>query len=176
MRIILDSDMADDVDDVGDHAMIWTLAKQGKLNVLALDHFIHERLQRSDSLCDCQILWPLEHSHRRVPRQIPNNYSYTFSYYAQNVAAKFGKGSSDTRANYPDAVTVYRQALVSAPNASVYIVAGGFFQPLEALLQSGPDSISPLTGAQLVAQKVAALVPVAGLFPGSSEQRLPTFV
>jgi hypothetical protein len=35
------------------------------------------------------------------------------------------------------------------------------------LLQSGPDAISPLTGLQLVSQKVKRLIPAAGRFPDS---------
>ena len=171
----MDSDLADDADDVGDHAMMWTLAKQGKLNVLALI-----TSSTNDYSAPAAYAIAKYYGHPNIPigayhGSIPNNFSYTFSYYAQTLGAQFGKGSSDTRANYPDAVTVYRQALVSAPNASVYIVAGGFFQPLEALLQSGPDSISPLTGAQLVAQKVAALVPVAGFFPNSGSGSASNF-
>ncbi len=175
VRIILDSDLADDADDVGDHAMMWTLAKQGKLNVLAL-------ITSSTNVYSAPAAYAIAkyYGHTTVPigayqGNTPNSFSSTFSYYAQSIAAQFGKGSSDTRANYPDAVTVYRQALVSAPNASVYIVAGGFYEPLKALLQSGADSISPLTGTQLVAQKVAALVPVAGFFPDSGSSGTSNF-
>ena len=51
----------------------------------------------------------------------------------------------------------------------MYIVAEGFYQPLQALLQSQPDSISPLNGVQLVAQKVRRLVSSAGWFPSGNE-------
>jgi hypothetical protein len=40
---------------------------------------------------------------------------------------------------------------------------------LQGLLQSQADSISPLTGIQLVAQKVVRLVPGAGFFPSGNE-------
>ena len=111
------------------------------------------------------------YGHPNVPiganhSNIPNDYHAYSSYYTQQVAAQFGN-PSDTRANYPDAVTVYRQALAGAANNSVYILSGGYYYPMAQLLQSGPDAISPLTGLQLVAQKVARLIIVAGSLPDS---------
>src|SRR5215467_3199150 len=35
VNIIIDSDMAPSVDDVGDHAVMWALANRGEVNVLA---------------------------------------------------------------------------------------------------------------------------------------------
>lgn len=87
--------------------------------------------------------------------------------YAQQVAARFGS-ASDTRANYPDAVTLYRQLLAASANNSVTIITGGFLVNVAALLASSADGISPLTGVQLVAQKVKKLVIVAGDYPSSS--------
>ena len=99
-------------------------------------------------------------AHKGSTPGVPAN----LSNYTYQIANQFGT-PGDTRFNYPDAVTVYRQALASAPNNSVYIVANGYYQPLRDLLQSSPDAISPLTGMQLVAQKVRRLVSSGGYFP-----------
>ena len=36
VNLIIDSDMASDVDDVGDHAVMWALSSRGEVSVLAL--------------------------------------------------------------------------------------------------------------------------------------------
>jgi hypothetical protein len=166
VNVIIDSDMAHNADDTGDQAMMWALAGQGQVNVLAV--IISATNDYSAPVAHAIATY---YGHSNVPiganhSNIPNDYSSYFSYYTQQVAARFGN-SSDTRANYPDAVTVYRQALAGAPNHSVYILSGGYYYPLMQLLQSGPDSISSLTGLQLVAQKVARLIIVAGSLPDS---------
>jgi hypothetical protein len=63
------------------------------------------------------------------------------------------------------AVTAYRRALVGQPNHSVVIASIGYFENLQALLASGPDATSPLTGLQLVQLKVRELVAMDGCFP-----------
>ena len=168
VNVILDSDMADNADDVGDHAMLWALAANGEVNVLALI-----ASSTNDYTAACMQAIATYYGHPNVPiganqTSIPNAYHGYFSYYTPQVAQQFGYPGK-TRNYYPAAPTVYRQALAAAPDHSVYIVAGGFFRPLMDLLQSGPDAISPLTGMQLVAQKVKRLLPVAGRFPDSSD-------
>jgi hypothetical protein len=168
VNIIIDSDMAPSVDDVGDHAVMWGLANRGEVNVLA---------EICSSANDFSA--PLMHAiatyygHPNVPIGAHQGSSPTLensatSNYTQQMVSKFGI-PNDTRANYPDAVTVYRQALANAPDNSVYIVANGYWQPLQGLLQSQADSISPLTGVQLVSKKVVMLVPGAGFFPSGNE-------
>ena len=166
VNVILDSDMSANADDTGDHAMLWALAARGEVNVLAL---IVSSTNEYSAPCARAIA--TYYGHPNVPiganqGSIPNNYKASFSYYTQQVAAQFGT-PGESRANYPDAVTVYRQALAGAADHSVVIVAGGYYRPLVQLLQSGPDAISPLTGMQLVARKVKRLVPVGGRFPDS---------
>jgi inosine-uridine nucleoside N-ribohydrolase len=166
VNIILDSDIASNVDDVGDHALLWGLVKNGEANVLAL-------ITSSANDYSAPTVYAIAKycNHPNVPigayqGNTPGSYDTTFSYYTQQVTNQFGK-PGDTRRNYPDPVTVYRQALANAPNNSVSIVAGGFYEPLYGLLRSGPDAISTMTGMQLVSAKVKQLVPVAGWFPDS---------
>jgi hypothetical protein len=166
VNIILDSDMADDVDDVGDHALLWTLANNGQANVLAIVISSTNNYSAPTARVLANYFGHPNELIGAYQGSIPSASGATNSLYTQQVAAQFGT-PGDTRANYPDAVKVYRQALAGAPNGSVYIVAGGFYEPLLGLLQSGADSISPLTGTQLVAQKVAYLISAAGTFPSS---------
>ncbi|MBZ5629397.1 MAG: tandem-95 repeat protein [Acidobacteriia bacterium] len=165
VNIIVDSDLASDADDVGGQALLWALANRGETRVLAL-------ITSSVNDYSAPTAWAIANyfGQPSVPigayhGNIPGDYGGVFSYFTQQIATNFGK-PGDTRANYPDAVTVYRQALAGAADGSVYIVAGGYYQPLKALLQSGPDAISPLTGVQLVSQKVKRMISAAGKFPG----------
>ena len=67
----------------------------------------------------------------------------------------------------PNAVDVYRRVLAASSPRSVTIASVGLLVNLELLLRSGPDSHSPLTGAQLVAEKVVLLAAMAGDYPKS---------
>ena len=69
----------------------------------------------------------------------------------------------------PDAVTLYRRILAIQPDKSVTIITVGFLTNLKNLLQSKADMFSPLSGEQLVKQKVKQLVSMAGKFPAGSE-------
>ena len=169
VNIILDSDMVGDADDVGDHAVLWALADCGEANVLALI-----TSSANDYSASTVHVLARYFGHPNVPigayqGDIPSDYSATTSGYTKQITEEF-LSPRDTRAKYPDAVTVYRQALAGAPDNSVYIVAGGYYQPLRALLQSGPDRFSALDGTKLVAQKVRRLIAAAGVFPDSGTQ------
>ncbi len=168
VNIIFDDDMTNSVDDVGNHAVLWALANRGEVNVLALISS-----SANDFSAPAMHAIATYYGHPNVligahKGSTPTLEGSATSVYTQQITNQFGT-PGDTRANYPDAVTVYRQALANAPDHTVYIVAGGFYQPLQALLQSQPDSISPLTGMQLVTQKVKRLVSEAGWFPSGNE-------
>jgi purine nucleosidase len=171
VNLIIDSDMAISVDDVGDHAVLWALVNRGEVKVLA-----EVCSSANDFSAPTMRALANYYGHPEVligahQGSTPNLESAATSKYAQQITNQFGT-PGDTRANYPDAVTVYRQALAGAPDHSVYIVADGYYEPLQGLLQSPADSISPLTGMQLVAQKVARLVPGSGFFPSGNEHNL----
>ncbi|MFI4912832.1 MAG: nucleoside hydrolase [Sedimentisphaeraceae bacterium JB056] len=74
---------------------------------------------------------------------------------------KYGRSCSDYNL---DSVDMYRKLLSESDNASVNIVSIGFMTNLARLLASKPDSYSPLTGVELVAEKVNLLSIMAGNF------------
>jgi Inosine-uridine preferring nucleoside hydrolase/Purple acid Phosphatase, N-terminal domain len=63
------------------------------------------------------------------------------------------------------AVTVYRRALAAQPDGSVVMVTTGYLGNMAALLNSAPDSISSLSGSDLVQKKVKMLVVMGGGYP-----------
>jgi hypothetical protein len=168
VNLIIDSGMAIDVDDVGAHAVLWAMADRGEVNVLALICS-----SANDYSCPTMRVVANYYNHPGVPigahmGTTPNTGGSNTSAYTQQITKQFGT-AGDIRSNYPDAVTVYRQALAGAADNSVYILANGYYQPLQGLLQSQPDAISPLTGIQLVTKKVRRLVSNGGWFPSGSE-------
>ncbi|TWU20437.1 Inosine-uridine preferring nucleoside hydrolase [Novipirellula galeiformis] len=64
----------------------------------------------------------------------------------------------------PDAVAVLRKSLADAKDGSVVIAQVGFSTNLANLLSSKADRVSPLSGAELIKQKVRLLSIMAGGF------------
>ncbi|KAK1778483.1 Inosine/uridine-preferring nucleoside hydrolase domain-containing protein [Copromyces sp. CBS 386.78] len=98
--------------------------------------------------------------------------------FASKIAFRFGSPSSPdyVKCEGPSipwgqaedawsAVSLYRKLLSGADDSSVTIASIGFLDNLSLLLDSGPDSFSPLTGRQLILRKVAELVVMGGRYP-----------
>src|SRR6185312_7063379 len=110
VNLIIDSDMAIDADDVGDHAMMWALANRGQVNVLAI-------IASSANDYSAPTIRAIAnyYGHPNVliganKASTPNVNNSATSVYTQQIVDQFVT-PDDTRANYPDALTVYRQAL-----------------------------------------------------------------
>lgn len=65
-----------------------------------------------------------------------------------------------------DAAKLYRRVLANLSGKAI-ITEVGFEQIIMQLLKSGPDEISPLTGIELVKEKVSAMYLMAGQWDGS---------
>jgi inosine-uridine nucleoside N-ribohydrolase len=82
---------------------------------------------------------------------------------------KFNPIPNDSRENYQDCATLYRKSLATQPNLSVVIVETGYATCLVQLLKTPRDSISHLSGPQLVMEKVKSLVIMGGDYPSGHE-------
>ena len=89
-----------------------------------------------------------------------------YDHYCKEIVARFD--ASGEKQNYPDAVTVLRRALVE--NEQVTLCAVGAMTNIAALLESGPDEISPLDGTSLVCQRCREIVLMAGIFDPAVER------
>lgn len=96
-----------------------------------------------------------------VPGPDPTVYN---QFIAQNFPNRY-----PTSALAPDALTIMRQALVDSIDNSVVICTVGFLYNIATLYASPPDSISPLTGVQLMALKVRNVVIMGGDYPSGNE-------
>ncbi|KAH7635721.1 inosine-uridine preferring nucleoside hydrolase-domain-containing protein [Sordaria sp. MPI-SDFR-AT-0083] len=98
--------------------------------------------------------------------------------FASKIAYQFGSPSSPdyVKGDGPSipwghaedawsAVELYRKLLSEADDESITIASIGFLDNLSLLLDSEPDLFSPLTGRQLISQKVAELVVMGGRYP-----------
>ncbi len=68
-----------------------------------------------------------------------------------------------------DAVVLYRRLLAAAEDSSVAMVVVGGMTNVRDLLVSQPDSISPLSGEELVSRKVGVLSVMGGEYPSGGE-------
>ena len=75
----------------------------------------------------------------------------------------------------PDAVTVYREALAKAEDDSVILITIGFLTNIKNLMMSGNDMYSPLSGEELIHQKVKKIVCMAGNFRSGHEDFFSEF-
>ncbi len=85
-----------------------------------------------------------------------------FENYCKAVADRFA--TEEDRAPAENALTVLRRTL--AENDEVIICGVGVFTNLAALIESGPDEISPLSGIELLKAKCKKVVVMAGKFEG----------
>lgn len=164
-KIIFDTDMGPDYDDVGAIAVLHALADSGECEILATVASdthpsiaptieVFNRYFGRDSL-------PVGAAVQGAPDfTAENGWNDTLiNTYAQDLRNK----------SYPDAVSMYRKVLAGQPDQSVTIVTVGFLSNLSALLDSQPDTYSELNGLDLVKTKVKQLVAMAGGFPEGSE-------
>ncbi len=166
LKIIFDTDFGPDYDDVGALAFLHAMADSGKVKILAT--VLSNRYELCAPGMDAMNTY---YGRPDLPMGAPKNSGVSLAdwqHWLDTLAAKYPHDIQST-SELPDAVTVYRRVLSDQPDTSVTIVTVGFLTNMASLVQSGPDSISPLTGRELVAKKVKKLVSMAGGFPAGRE-------
>jgi len=166
VKIIFDSDMGPDFDDVGAITILHALAAKGECEILAT--------VASDGYP--YIAPTLEVFNRyfqkpNIPIGVPGPDAPKFScpnHWNDSLVVKY-LPKLKTNADYPSATSVYRKVLAAQKDESVVIVTVGFLSNLETLLKSEPDQFSKLSGKELVAKKVKKWVAMAGGFPEGNE-------
>jgi hypothetical protein len=171
-RIIYDDDCSNDVDCVATLPILHKLADRGEIQILAM-------LADSANPLTAPVMKIFAQQGKRP--QLPIGANQTNDPATQLCAKNQCNGSDwttklverfdpgDTRAHYPDCVTVYRTTLAHQPPHSVAIVETGFATCLDQLLASKPDAISPLNGEELVKHTVKLLSIMGGRYPAGTE-------
>ena len=180
INVIFDTDMASDVDDVGALALLNDFMCQGECNLLATV----TNVGNLDSGATAHAI-NTYYGHGSIPVGSylgEGNPAIKSTLTPAPPGAYHGKPRGDgshytaaihkqfdpdfpTDDKLPAAVDIYRQALASAPDGTVSIVSVGAMPNIQDLIQSQPDSVSPLSGLDLVKQKVRELVIMANTTP-----------
>ncbi len=158
--VILDTDFASDVDDVGALAVLHALADAGDVEIIAVmvsdgsDAPAHRAIDAVNTF----------YGRPDIPIGVVSGVAPAFpSTYVDELATLFPNDVEDP----PSAVDLYRRILAEEPDDSVTIVSVGYLTNLDALLSSPPDAQDAMSGLQLVDTKVRRLVVMGGYYPDS---------
>ncbi len=158
-RIIFDTDIGGDADDLGALAMLHHFIDKNECELAAVMCWSTE--QYAVSAIDAVNRF---YAHPDIPIGArKDTIHYLESNYNKVIADKFPHTLNHQLV--PDAVALYRKILAESADESLVIVAVGPLKNIENLLESAGDSISPLSGEELVEQKVREFVIMGGQFP-----------
>ena len=183
VSIIFDTDMGNDSDDALAHAMLHTLADEGKVNLLAIgsskdNKWVAPFLDLVNTFYgrpDIPIGMVRNGKTPEDGNQWNNEFVHTVSAREENGELLYPRSliSGD---DAPSAADLYRQILASQPDNSVVFVVVGFSTNIAALLESGADRHSDLTGVELVARKVRLLSIMAGNYSDNPRKEWNAYV
>jgi inosine-uridine nucleoside N-ribohydrolase len=164
--VLLDTDIGPDYDDVGAMAVLHALSDRGEARPLAVISSNKNEL----AVPAIEIL-NTYFGRPDLPTGAPKGKGANLGAsqkWPEMLVEKYPHKIART-SDAPDAVETYRTILSKQPDNSVTIITIGFLTNLSDLLDSQPDKISQLSGADLVRRKVKQLVSMAGAFPGGRE-------
>src|SRR5207247_2265811 len=164
LKVIFDTDMDGDNDDVAAAAILHAFADAGRVQVLAMG--VVSRCPHSPAWLDAINTY---YGRGDIPIGVYKGTALAevASPYARVVAERCPNDIGPAE-RVPDALRVYRRALAAQPDGTVTMIAVGPMNNLVDLLHSPPDDDSPLAGRELVRRKVAALFVMGPYF---NEQR-----
>ncbi|MGN6194194.1 MAG: nucleoside hydrolase [Ginsengibacter sp.] len=171
VRVILDTDIGPDYDDVGAVAVLHALADKGEAIPLAV-------MASNENRFVAPVIDLLNTYFGRpdLPIGAPKGSGAdigAWQKWPQMLLEKYPHTITST-SEVEDAVKLYRKTLASQPDHSVTIASIGFLTNLSNLLNSRPDQYSNLSGRDLIKRKVSKLVSMAGWFPKGREYNLLT--
>lgn len=163
VKIIFDTDLGSDYDDVGALAFLHAMADSGKAEILGtMASNMYELTAPSVDVINTYFGRP------QLPVGSPKTggiADISPYHWADTIVSRYPHKITTT-SDAPDAAELYRKILASQPDKSVVIITVGYLTNLSNLLKSQPDDISPLGGKELVSRKVKRLVTMGGIFPG----------
>ena len=165
LDVIFETDIGNDIDDALALDMLYKYMDQGIIKLSAV--MLNKCAPEVGEYMDIMNTW---YGYPDIPVGIVRNGADdAWGRYAKEVVALKNEDGTPmfkrTHSDYdklPDAHILYRKILASKPDHSVVISTVGFSTNLARLLDTPADEYSPLTGKELVAQKVKLLVPMAG--------------
>ncbi len=170
VSILFDTDMGPDADDVGALAMLHGLALRGEARILGV------ACSTTSPWCaPCADAINTYYGRADIPVATlkgPGSPGGSEEWYGDSFNG-FVSGFFPNRIRHgsraEDAVALYRRILAAEPDQSVVVAVVGAMTNLRDLLHSPPDTISPLSGRELVARRVRLLSVMGGAYPSGSE-------
>lgn len=165
--VIIETDMGNDIDDALAMDLAYKAMDDGKIDILAIG--VHKLSPTAADYVDVLNTW---YGYGSIPiglSSIPVYNQHQRDYTIPVCAKRDSKGKalwkrSKNGGDYEDPVTLYRRVLTEQPDSSAIFVSLGFGTEVAKLLQSAPDAISPLSGKDLIKQKVKYLSIMAGSY------------
>ena len=138
VKVIFDTDMATDYDDVGALAMLHAFADAGEAELLA----VLSSVSVGPGVAAIEVV-NAYYGRPDIPVgavKVPGASFHTGTAYG--ILPKYaGKFRHANAADAPDALDVYRRVLSAQPDGSVVICAVGFFTNLKTILEREPDLV-----------------------------------
>ena len=166
-KLIFDTDIAEDCDDVGAMAVLHALADKGELDILAM--MVSMPVEYGAPALDAINTY---FKRPDIPIGTLKNSQDAFGaahldVYNNALARKF---PNDVKHAYytPNALTLYRELLAKEPDHSVVILTVGPLTNLYHLMNSTADEYSPLNGMDLIRKKVKRFIMAGGKLPNGS--------
>jgi inosine-uridine nucleoside N-ribohydrolase len=172
--LIFDTDMGNDIDDAMALAMIFALEQRGACTLLAVT-------SSKDHPKSAPFIDALHHFYGRpeVPvGAVRKGVTPDEGRFLGLIDQRDAQGNLryprklQTGEDAPEAVALMRKTLAARPNQSVILVQVGFFTNLARLMASEPDEHSPLSGMELLREKVRETVVMAGAFQSINHETL----
>ena len=171
--IILDTDIGSSTDDLFAMEMLYEYQRQGRCTLLGI--IVDRQGQEYAALADVMNTYfgypdlPIALIRQGIPNpKIWIDYKDLPNYTHPDGTPMFSRTLTDY-STLPDGWQLYRQLLAAQPDHSVTICSNGFVCALTQLIQSGPDTHSPLNGVELVRHKVKCIYMMGGVFGDAVE-------
>lgn len=168
IRIILDTDIGNDVDDALALDMLYKYQDQGIVKILGI--LTNKDTKYAPEFVDIMNTW---YGYPKIPIGTISNGVRLDDYvnYAENVCVLNNEDGTPmfkrSYRNYDKLLPshiLYRKLLAAQPDNSVTVITIGFSTNLARLLETPSDKYSPLTGRELVAKKVRLVSVMGGDF------------
>lgn len=163
-KIIFDTDFGGDADDLGALAMLNHFKNKGEVELLAIMCWNKEKY--AVSAIDAVNTY---YGNPDIPIGLRQGERHTTDWNHTKILADNLEHDASFK-NVPEATQLYRQLLSESRDKSLVIVTVGPLMNIKKLIDSNPDSYSPLNGLELIKAKVKEFVIMGGNFPrGKSE-------
>ncbi len=158
-NIIFDTDFGGDADDLGALAMLNHFVNNDECNLLAV--MVCTTEEYAVPAIDAVNTF---YGNADIPIGVRKDGKYYSAWNYSKVISDVYK-YNETYDSALEATALYRKILSKSENGSVVIVTAGPLKNIDYLLHSKADSISPLSGKELVEAKVKEFVVMGGEFP-----------